>query len=111
MDAPGFLPCIIGCCGAAGCLSCPPPTGSVFNFLLAAELSFSHLVLYAAAAAGFLSRRERLPELVPLPASLTVGLSAPHFGFPLVWSWNSKAHFPWTDCCFFTHCRLGRLIL
>ena len=108
MDAPGFLPCS---CGVAGCLNCPLPTGSVFNILLEAGLARSHLVLYAAAAAGFLSLRERLPELVPLPASLTVGLSAPHFGFPLVRSWNPKAHFTWTGCCFFTHCRLERLIL
>ena len=109
MDAPGFLPCS---CGAAGCLNSPLPTGPVFNILLEAGLALSYLVLYAAAAAaGFLSWREQLPELVPLPASLTVGLSAPHLGFPLVRSWNSKAHFPWAGCCSFTHCRSGRLIL
>ena len=59
-----------------------------------AGIALSHLVPYAVAVAGFLSRRGRLPELGPLPASLGVGLSAPHLGFPLVRSWNPKVHLP-----------------
>jgi len=91
----GLLPCIIGGCDAVR-LICPPVPGSVSNILRQAGLVLSHLVLYAAAAAEFLSRRGRLPGLVPLPvpAPLSVGLPAPHFGFPLVRSWDPRGRLP-----------------
>ena len=107
IDAPGLLLC--GC--DAGCLICPLVPGSVSNILREVGPTHTHLVLYAVAATAFLLRREPLPELIPPLASPSVGLLAPHFGYPLLRSWNPKVHFPhfpWTDYCCFIHCRLNR---
>ena len=75
----------------------------------------SHLALYyATVAAEFLPLWEGLPGLVPLHASLVLGVWAPHLGFRLVQTWNSKVdppHFPCIDYCCFIHCRLERLVL